>query len=273
MKKKFLSLTVAIGLLATAAIGGTLAYFTDTDAETNVFTVGNIDIDLKENFDSKNAELMPGKENAVNKDAWITNTGTNDAWVWAEVLIPAALDDGDDNSPQAPGLGNSLHVNYLGANALEYAQNTDANGKYYNENLNALWIMQHNNETDKVSYGYMGTETIGEGEDAVIYNKFIKFYTAPLEPGNSTIPFIDQAYMDAEVTQGDNCYILADGKTKYTGTWDIIVRAYGMQTDGFENTIDESTGKITEYGVVKAWRAYDGEEPAEKEVDTTVPTA
>ena len=48
MKKKFLSLAVAIGLLATAAIGGTLAYFTDTDTETNVITVGNVSATLYE---------------------------------------------------------------------------------------------------------------------------------------------------------------------------------------------------------------------------------
>ena len=248
MKKKLMSLCLVVALAATAVVGGTLAYFTDNDAETNVFTVGNIDIDLEETF-VQDSKLMPGLD--VNKDAWITNTGDNDAWVWAEVLIPSALDDADDNSPAAPSLGNSLHVNYLGANAKEYAQNTDPNGKWYNEDMSGLWIMQHNK--DNVSYGFVGTETVGTVE----YNKFIKFYSEKLAPNASTSTFLDKVYMDSKVEQGsNNNLILADGTTSYDGTWQIIVRAYGMQTDGFESAVD-------------AWKAYDGAYPAEKEVTVT----
>ena len=48
MKKKIIALCLVIALAATAVIGGTLAYFTDTDEETNTFTVGNVSIDLIE---------------------------------------------------------------------------------------------------------------------------------------------------------------------------------------------------------------------------------
>lgn len=49
MKKKILSLTLVVCLLAIAVVGGTLAYFTDTDNEvTNTFTVGNVQIKLDE---------------------------------------------------------------------------------------------------------------------------------------------------------------------------------------------------------------------------------
>ena len=48
MKKKILALCVVISLAAVAIIGGTLAYFTDNDAETNTFTVGSVKIDLIE---------------------------------------------------------------------------------------------------------------------------------------------------------------------------------------------------------------------------------
>ncbi|MDO5323968.1 MAG: TasA family protein, partial [Clostridia bacterium] len=47
-KKKVLVLAVSVCLVAILAIGGTLAYFTDTDAKTNTFTVGNVDITLTE---------------------------------------------------------------------------------------------------------------------------------------------------------------------------------------------------------------------------------
>lgn len=48
MKKKILTLCLVVALAATAVIGGTLAYFTDTENETNVMTMGNVDITLHE---------------------------------------------------------------------------------------------------------------------------------------------------------------------------------------------------------------------------------
>ena len=48
MKKKILALSVCVVMLAVAIVGGTLAYFTDTDAEVNTFTVGGVKIDLIE---------------------------------------------------------------------------------------------------------------------------------------------------------------------------------------------------------------------------------
>ena len=75
MKKKILSLTLVVCLLAIAVVGGTLAYFVDKESKDNVFTIGNVDITLNEVFDEEDAELMPGKVNAVNKDVTVTNSG------------------------------------------------------------------------------------------------------------------------------------------------------------------------------------------------------
>ena len=48
MKKKILAIVLCVAMLAIAIVGGTLAYFTDTDAETNVIVVGNVSADLYE---------------------------------------------------------------------------------------------------------------------------------------------------------------------------------------------------------------------------------
>ena len=48
MKKKILAMCLVVALLATAIVGATLAYFTDTEAVKNTFTVGDIDITLAE---------------------------------------------------------------------------------------------------------------------------------------------------------------------------------------------------------------------------------
>lgn len=47
-KKKIVSLCLAAVLVVMAIAGATVAYFTDTDNETNTFTIGNVKIDLIE---------------------------------------------------------------------------------------------------------------------------------------------------------------------------------------------------------------------------------
>ncbi len=83
--KKTLAVLLAVALIATVAIGGTLAYLTDRDAEVNIFTVGNVEIEVEENF-NQGEELMPGV--SVTKEVSIKNTGDNDAWIWYSYAVP-----------------------------------------------------------------------------------------------------------------------------------------------------------------------------------------
>lgn len=48
MKKKITAIFLCVALVAVAITGASLAYFTDTDAKTNTFTVGNVKIQLLE---------------------------------------------------------------------------------------------------------------------------------------------------------------------------------------------------------------------------------
>ena len=87
-KKKVLVLAVSVCLVAILAIGGTLAYFTDTDAKTNTFTVGNVDITLTEpNWEGSGSqdapEVYPGEPLA--KDPTVTNDGANPCFVRIKV--------------------------------------------------------------------------------------------------------------------------------------------------------------------------------------------
>lgn len=84
MKKKIVALCLVVALAATAIIGGTLAYFTDNDAKTNTFTVGNVDITLTEpNWEGSGSqdapEVYPGE--ALAKDPTVTNDGANPCFV------------------------------------------------------------------------------------------------------------------------------------------------------------------------------------------------
>ena len=85
MKKKIIALCLVIALAATAVIGGTLAYFTDTtEAKVNEFTLGNVDIDLTEPDWKGDATLMPGV--SYDKDPTITvGEKSQDAYVFLKL--------------------------------------------------------------------------------------------------------------------------------------------------------------------------------------------
>ena len=94
MKKRTLALILALVLVFGAAVGGTIAYLTDTTGPvTNTFTVGEVDITLTETFntdtnnDQKNdawqAQLIPGT--TYTKDPIVTVTAdSEDCWLFVK---------------------------------------------------------------------------------------------------------------------------------------------------------------------------------------------
>ena len=87
-KKKIVTACLVVALLAVFAIGGSLAYFTDTEEKDNTFTVGNVDIQLTEpNWVSSGSvdapEVYPGEPLA--KDPTVKNNGANPCFVRIQV--------------------------------------------------------------------------------------------------------------------------------------------------------------------------------------------
>lgn len=96
MKKKILTLALVVALIA-IMVGGTLAYFTADDEVTNTFTIGSVEIEVVEDFESPKTMIpvvTPDETdpNYINKDASVKNTGKNAAYVQMYVAIPKALD-------------------------------------------------------------------------------------------------------------------------------------------------------------------------------------
>ncbi len=85
MKKKIVSLALVASLLALVIVGGTLAYFTDTESANNTFVVGNVDITLSESNWTAPEAAVPGITYA--KNPVVTNTGINDAYVRLKVTF------------------------------------------------------------------------------------------------------------------------------------------------------------------------------------------
>lgn len=241
MKKKIIALCLIVALAATAVIGGTLAYFTDTDEATNTFTLGNVKIALQEDFDEDNAVLRPGsqKQNAIQKEVTIKNTGTENAYVWYKWYIPSALDSTDGST----GTNNVVHVNSSGYTWDHYRENSN----YWPAGVTAALPLEQTWDHDSQGVqGFIGTENIG----GIDYNVYIALYHGVLAPEKVTSVGMTQVYLDSAVDyDAENGYYTINGKKieyDFTKNIDIIVKAYGIQAEGFAD-------------VYAAWAAYEAQ--------------
>ena len=147
-KRKLLLVALALSMVAILAVGGTLAYFTDTDFETNVFTVGNVQIDLIEQQRGENGleefqddkKLLPivgsaqgekdgyglpTAENYVDKIVTVkVEKDSEDAYVRVLMAFPVAMDANDAaNMPLHWSAGNKFVAE--GGKADPQAENAD----------------------------------------------------------------------------------------------------------------------------------------------------
>lgn len=103
-KKQIAALAMCVATAATAVVGGTLAYFTDKDDVNNVFTIGNLDINLYENAgvtDSNGETIQEYVEKEetgyeykdlvptynLTKEPVVENLGSYDAYVRVAVVM------------------------------------------------------------------------------------------------------------------------------------------------------------------------------------------
>ena len=234
MKKKILSLCLVLVLAVTAVTGATLAYFTDTDAQKNTFVTGNVAIDLWEDFGDNNEQtlekLLPATgsaqagtlKNGIEKEIYVDNTGSEDAYVRVHMAIPAVLDDGD---PSFDASANILHWNFSKENY--------GNGKWN-------WTKTTGGAGyDAKNWNYY-TVTI----DNVPYNVYVATYETVLaKNAATTTDAIYKVYLDTDVTNA----MMTEITTALGTTPKILVVAEGGQEAGFEG--DPYTALNTQFGV------------------------
>lgn len=223
MKKKILAFTLCAAMLAIAVVGGTLAYFTDTDAQVNTFTSGNVAIDLFEDFGDNSsgiAKLLPATgsaqagtlKNGIEKEIFVENTGSEDAYVRVHIAIPSILDDGN---PSFDASNNVLHWNF-------------ANGTYGDAKWN--WTATANTAGYDAKDWNSYTTTI----DGISYNVYVTTYETKLKSGDVTVDAIHQVYLDSKVTNEDITMI----KEALGDNWYIYVAAEGAQAEGFNDAYE-----------------------------------
>ena len=250
MKKKLTAIFLCVALVAIAVVGASLAYFTDTDNETNTFTVGNVKIDLiekqrkvdeegnktttLEDF-AQNKKLypivgsaqgekdelgMPTAKNYVDKMVTIQNTGSEKAYIRAYFAIPSALDDGYETFNAG---ANVLHFNF--GNKVENGVVTSTDG--------VEWIWTHDSK-----WNYFET-TI----DGIKYNVYYADYYQAVDAGATTEQLVQGVYLDKTFDMKDGkCYAFGKEVTLDAG-WDwskvsCPVYAVACQAEGFSNATE-----------------------------------
>lgn len=181
MKKKYLLAALAV-LVIVLGIGSTAAYFNATDTAENVFTVGDVEIELTEEGWDPEADHLIAPNAAFDKAPIVTNTGKNDAYVRVHVKISNA----------------AALVNAVATAPGEYFYPEDI----FTEHIDSIWRLAGESE---------------EGSDGSItytYN-----YHEPIAPGESTDPVftkitfpatLDVSILDTELQGEIEITITAD---------------------------------------------------------------
>lgn len=229
MKKKILSLCLVLAMAATAIIGGTLAYFTDTDDATNTFTAGGVNIDLHEankegDVDEDYHEwldaqvLMPGDNatNTIAKRVYVENTGKSKSYVRVHIAIPSILDNAQ---PDFDASKNLLHFNA--------EENTLVTGKW---NWGTKVVEERNDFVGVGDTWNCYTATV----DGIEYNVYVVTYENQLAAEAVTEDAMHQVYLYKDVTNED----IQKANEVLGETWNILVFAEGGQVDGFNNAFE-----------------------------------
>ena len=237
MKKKLTAIALVVALLAVAVIGGTLAYFTDTDSAKNTFAVGNVKIELIEQERGENGLQdftqekklypivgsaqgekdeygMPIAKNYVDKMVTVKNTGSEKAYIRAYFAIPSALDDGYETFNAGK---NVLHFNF---------GNTAAG----TSTAEVEWIWKHGS-----NWNYFETTM-----DGIKYNVYFADYYQAVDAGATTEQFLQGVYLDKSFDIKDGkAYAFGEEITLDEGwDWNSVscpVFAVACQAEGFDS--------------------------------------
>lgn len=164
---------VSIILIAAILITGAFAFLTATDSKTNVFTVGNVDIEFHEIFNNvdygKNEDpgaqgikinnIVPGQ--SIQKAPYIVNSGNNPAYTFIAVGIPT-----DTSTNVYNGQGTYTAKSELDIKVKAYAIQQQYNGA---TNADETWTNYFKNDMISGTASDAGIElfTLNNGTSAV----------------------------------------------------------------------------------------------------------
>lgn len=231
---------VAAMLVGVISIGGIMAYFTDTDSETNTFTVGKVTIDQDEpnypgNDTDKTTNITPNE--VIPKDPTITNTGINDAFVFMTVTVPCA----DVVTANQEGVKEAKGVKDL-----------------FSYTVNSGWV-QVGNKLDVKSGGY----TVAH---RYLYAWGDASKCTALTAGSKTKALFDNVTM-INLIEGQT---YPDGSPIETSTNNILIQSYAIQTEDLNgHDGNAKTAPADVWAIIDNQREVNGDFNADTSVDAS----
>ena len=243
MKKKITAICLCVALLAIAIVGATLAYFTDTKAATNTFTVGNVKIDLLESsLHRENAGVANGETSTSELWSNVAKEGSNNTskykagdTFYTDAQIEAnAAEYKCENVQLIPG--RSYHK-------MPYVKNVGNNDAYIrirvmipadldtavlNSSMYTSTAM--NNKEFTLAVDQSGTVE-REGRK---YNVYTFTRIDPLAPNEMTYWNVwGTIHMDTTVTSAQSEALFGENGTYPGGVFPVLVEADAIQAEGF----------------------------------------
>lgn len=214
--KEFLLCGACFLIVAFASVGGSLAYFQDTDDAVHVLTVGNVYIEQEEYERDANGNLKNG----------ITH-----AKLAIPVVGPVAW---DEEGLEVNGSRCRVYTDEL-KNVVDHivaVENTGESDAYV-RSIIAIeapgydaekWIHVNLNED-----GLAHTEWIPLQVDGKDYICCTATYTEKLAPGVKAQPSMVQLFLD-HAADSDYC-------AKFGGSWEVLVKSQAVQAGGFPDAV------------------------------------
>lgn len=241
-KRKLLTLAMTLCMVAILAIGGTLAYFTDSDFNKNVMVTGNVNIDQIEEQRGEdgnmvayvdNKPLYPVTQdhvfvngvfddpNVVDKFVSVKNTGNTDAFI-RTIFAFEMSKDGED----------MVVDKYVHLLSKYNAENQTIGFGVLKEDNDGQFVTFKVGETQYIAAVYYYTN------DTAYDSEGLK--KSALEPGETSQYSLKQLWLDKDA---DNTFY-----EKVGGEFDVLVLSQAVQTEGFDTAkeaLDAAYGKIT----------------------------
>lgn len=248
-KKKILVLALTIAMVAILAVGGSLAYLTDTDSAKNTFTVGNVKIELLESsLHRENAGYANGTTadqlNPQNAELWSDvdklGTGNTSSYKAGDTFYTDAQIEDNAKTYKCENVklnpGQSYHK-------MPYVKNIGKNDAYIRirvmipANLDTTVLNSSmytstalNNKEFTMAYDNSGTVK----PDGVKYNVYTFTRIDPLAPNAMTYWNVwGTIHMDPTVTNEQLEALFGEGKPYADGTFPVLVEADAIQAEGF----------------------------------------
>ena len=228
MKKKIVAMCATCAIAA-LAVGGTLAYFTDTDSAKNTFTVGDVSI-VQYETNENGAEFVDGQElfpytgegsletndygnvmdpaqNWISKIVTVKNDGSEDAYVRTLIAFQN-LEDGTIAADPAIG-----DLAWRTQHGLWYDLKQYTASVYFPKNADGSYITYTNGDKTYIVGEYLYKMTVDGGK-----------YDSLLKAGETTHPSLKSVALEY--------YVDNEEAAKYAG-YEILVVSQAVQTEGF----------------------------------------